>query len=366
MRTGVTAIAVLALVLLGTWGIMHFKTFQPAVGQSAWTSPAELTGYIWAGVQNDSTGARQGMGWISLNCANQGAGGCARDYKVVINNNSTRTVTGYAWGSNTSSTGGTAPANQTGLGWVRFGGLSGCPGTGSCDARVVGNDTDGYELMGWARACSVFADPAACSGALAASTVTGGWDGWISLNCANHESANCTTYQVRMNDNGTFYQVDPAAATAWGSDVLGMVSFGLAGFERPCAGGETAQCIGNVSEVTGTNMWCEEATPVSTTCPNGCNATTGLCNGTALTGELVVSAPLVRRNTDVTISWDMTTSGAGSCVVTGPGLPPTGVTALSGSESVTITLNQSTYTLSCDGVPVDTAVVRMIPDVYES
>ncbi len=360
IRTSAIAGAIVAIVLVGTWMALQFKTFESVYAQATWTTPAELTGYLWAGVQPDGSGGSQGMGWISLNCANAGAGGCTNNYKVVINNNANKTVTGYAWGSNTPSVGGTAPTNQTGLGWVRFGGLTGCP-AGSCDARVVGNDASGYELMGWARACSVFADPAACSGALADSTVTGGWDGWISLNCANHDAATCSTYGVRLNDNGTFYQVNPDESTAWGSDVLGAVSFAVAGFDRPCTGAGTAQCVGNVSEVTGTNMWCEPTATVSTTCVNGCNVGTGLCNATAVTGDVNVSTSVARRGSSVTVSWN---SAASTCTLTGPnGLS---VPSLAGSQSVDIVLNQTTFTLTCDGVVVDTATVRLLPDSYES
>ncbi len=318
------------------------------------TAPTPLTGYAYAGVQNNADGSAQGMGFISLNCSNDGSCGVS-NYRVQINPD--LTVTGYAWGGNTASANGAA----TGLGWVRFGGLSGCPSGSNCNARVTGTTATGYELTGWARACSVFADPTACSGALAPATVTGGWDGWISLNCDNHDVGSCTTYRVGVDTDGTF-GTDPNGAGAWGSDVLGLVTFRYAGFAAPSCGPATAVCSGANSQVTGTDLWCNPTPTVITTCPFGCNAATGYCNGSEPTGSFTLSPSVVRQGDAAQIAWNM----SAPCTVSGPGITPP-AEALSGTLSTgPVTQRLSTYVLTCGGVEVRRLELRTLPSVFES
>jgi hypothetical protein len=355
------AVIVLLVILLGIYLILRDQELVSI--EAAWTSPAELMGHLYAAVQNSSSGSRQGMGWISLNCKTGGPAGediCSSmsNYKVVINNDTNRTLTGYAWGGNVASINGQA----TGLGWLRFGGLANCPGGGTaadCAARVVGSDANGYELSGWARACSVFADANSCSGALADDASVGGWDGWVSLNCDNHAAGTCVTYRVTIDSAGRFGT--GSNGTAWGDVVLGAVSFARAGIDLPDCGTETIVCNGSDLVTTGYNIWCEPAPAVTTSCTNGCNVTTGGCVGAPSEGGLSVSDTVVRRDAVITIGWDIPT--AGNCTVTGPHFTETG---LVGSYTVIITQNQSTFILTCDGVVIDSELIRLLPDVYES
>ena len=90
----------------------------------------------------------------------------AISYGVSMNND-TGYLTGYAWSEN--------------IGWIKFGGLSTFPvgaGTHAQNAQIVSG-----KLIGWARACE------GTVGGVCSSMVgrADGWDGWISLEGANHD-----------------------------------------------------------------------------------------------------------------------------------------------------------------------------------
>jgi hypothetical protein len=143
-------------------------TSSPAsvtVNVNASCSSSDLSGYAWS----------SNVGWISFNSVNSGAGG--GPYKVSVDGSGN--LTGYAWSSN--------------VGWIKFGGLSGFPsgaGTSSQNAQIIGG-----QLRGWVKVLSADGN---------------GWDGWISL-------------------TGTNYGVTKSGADlsgyAWGSDVVGWISF---------------------------------------------------------------------------------------------------------------------------------------------
>ena len=150
-----------------------------------------------------------GMGWLSFNSINDhnpntdGVQPSSYDYGVKVD--SSGNITGYAWAGNS------VDSNINGIGWIRFGGLSGFPsgpGTTPVNAKIV-NGT----LVGWARVCSVLATTNCTGNTLKPSTSTGGWDGWISLNGSG--------YEVVLNETtGAF------SGFAWGGpDVLGWINF---------------------------------------------------------------------------------------------------------------------------------------------
>lgn len=132
----------------------------------------EVTGWLWS----------DNIGWISMNCSNSGTCGTS-NYKVLIDD-VTGNFSGYGWSDN--------------IGWVSFqsSDVAGCP-SGSCPANVDLVSTG--QVTGWAKALSA----------------GGGWDGWISL-----RRTASPAYGVDMDLNtGAF------SGWAWGSDVVGWVSF---------------------------------------------------------------------------------------------------------------------------------------------
>ena len=143
---------------------------------------ATFTGYSWS----------SNVGWISMS----GTG-----YGVTIDD-TTGGIEGYAWGGT---------GLGTGIGWIKFGGLSGCPSGGSCDSGV---DLATGELVGWARACSATAS-GDCTGPL--NPYGGGWDGWISLNCSNTGDCGNNNYKWELAGSNI-------TGFAWGGDVIGWIT----------------------------------------------------------------------------------------------------------------------------------------------
>ncbi len=145
---------------------------------TAYAEAEDVTGYAWS----------DGVGWISFNCLDAGTCGVVN---YGVKTDSSGFLSGYAW-TNT-------------VGWISFNQADtiGCPSTKPCSAKI---DLTTGDWTGWARALS--------NG--------GGWDGWISLSCANNSSGACTNYKVKTDIN------DPSGKTtgyAWGDTVVGWVDF---------------------------------------------------------------------------------------------------------------------------------------------
>ena len=123
------------------------------------------------------------IGWISFNCTDRGVCGTS-NYGVKINADGT--FSGYAWSEN--------------IGWIDFAPSGPYPAAPNYSAKF---DFETGEINGWARALA-YGD---------------GWDGWILLGKETGGWAN----QIRLNTgNKEFY------GWAWGSDVVGWVSFNCA------------------------------------------------------------------------------------------------------------------------------------------
>ena len=162
--------ALFVLFLISAFSLSYSKVSAAVDG--------DLSGWAWS----------SGIGWISFNCSNTDSidGSCTKSgYKV--HQNSDGTLTGYAW----------SPT----IGWIQFGGFSsGFPtgsGTASVNARISGSN-----VIGWAKALS--AD-------------NQGWDGWISLSGTNYGVTSGSTF----------------SGYAWGSDVIGWVSFDVKAYGNP-------------------------------------------------------------------------------------------------------------------------------------
>lgn len=153
--------------------------------------PQRLVGHAWS----------ENIGWISFN-----------DGSEPVTLADTGDLLGYAWSEN--------------IGWVQFGGLSDFPDTSKgSDAKLVGNN-----LTGWARALGGVARRSSTAGAgtITAGDNRGGWDGWISL-----EGVTLTGPVSGTPPKKSF------EGYAWGSDVVGWVTFDKVGVTSNLGG-----CIG--------------------------------------------------------------------------------------------------------------------------
>jgi len=157
------------------------------------TDSQNVWGFAWS----------ENVGWISFNNTSGGGG---IDYGVDIDF-VTGILSGYAWSEN--------------IGWISFNrsdaGVPPNPPFNGAESYIAKVDLNTNNLSGWARACVVF--QSGCSGALKSNN--GGWDGWIKLRCYGAE---CIT-----SNYGVWIDTPPDPAEfrgwAWGSDVLGWISF---------------------------------------------------------------------------------------------------------------------------------------------
>lgn len=179
-------------------------TVQAASSDTSFVSvTTDAYGYAWS----------ENIGWISFNSKNcdtnndgksEGGAGCpiagtnvsayGVNLDLVSGSPTYDQLSGYAWSEN--------------IGWISFNPAdwgATCPPGANCQPRLVGSD-----FSGWARALA--------NG--------GGWDGWISLNCANSGACAANNYKVSLS--GTDF-----TGWAWGSDVIGWLSFNGANIGGP-------------------------------------------------------------------------------------------------------------------------------------
>lgn len=281
-------------------------SFQPLsrvmLSQAQASGDRPLYGWAWS---NSSTG---GVGWISFNCANPEVNSCATaPYSVILK--ADNTLTGYAWVNPRDGS-----ANSNNIGWLQFGGLSGCPGGGSCTAQLSGTT-----LTGWARFVT------------ATNASSAGWDGWVKL---SGTATNGSAYGVTMNTTtGAF------SGYAWGGETVGWIDFNprLNGVTPPpqC---QDPQHIGVCDQEHSTNLatscsaspsgpltltdasptvsvtW--TATAPSTGTPPYTYTWSGDASGSGLsTNPIVYSSGGVKQAT-VNVSDSASRSGANSCSVT--------------------------------------------------
>ncbi len=169
------------------------------------TSTVELNGYLWS----------DNIGWVSLNCRTGGAAStnvCASsNYKVILTK-STGLLSGYGWSNN--------------IGWIKFNVPSGYPvaaGNSQVSARASNDpSSSGLILGGWVRACAGTISPSICTD-MTNSTISGGWDGWISLRG--------TTHSIIISSTGD----TSATSYGWGGMVVGWVNFNLMSLILPTA-----------------------------------------------------------------------------------------------------------------------------------
>ncbi len=251
IRQSVAGLSILVVILFGLFGFSY-----PAEAVShIIPKDIELDGYAWS----------SNIGWISMNCKTGSAAGgdiCGTsNYKVTIQS-ATGDLIGYAWSSN--------------LGWIKFNGLSSFPtggGTVAASAQVTGTYPS-LNFEGWARACAGTA-PGNCSNM---TSRTDGWDGWISLRG--------TGYGISSNAADIVY----ASSFAWGSNVVGWVSFDTVSLLVPTATITATGCTVPIDQNTcdGRITWDIK----NATTPNVVNSTTGVSYSTGVAIGTNVLKPL--------------------------------------------------------------------------
>jgi len=300
------ALAIIA-ALLGA-SLIAYALFMPPVARSQ-SNSAPLVGFAWSDT----------IGWISMHCSDLDACG-SNAYGIIINSDGL--LSGYAWSEH--------------IGWIsaNTSDLSGCP-SGACEARF----SEG-SLTGWLRALSPVG---------ASESEHGGWDGWISLAGAN--------YSITANDEGVF------SGYAWGSDVVGWVSFNTAHSQVSTTYTECAAaniCIDD--DVYYRNQFCAETFVES--CDYACSS--GACvlppaPSTTAGGALRVTPALVRPGDATRVRWEV--QHATACQVTSA--PSAGSWSGATGDYQSDPIAQiTTFTLYCEGDGgelTQTATVRITP-----
>lgn len=163
----------LAILLVAAFGFYFYKNSAQIARAGVGSN---VFGYAWS----------ETIGWLSFNNTNTGG---PTDYGVSLDA-STLEFSGYAWSEH--------------IGWVSFNPaeLTGCP-QGNCKATL---DIVNKKVNGWARVLSPVGDPQG-----------GGWDGWIRL---SGTTTNSLPYGVTWNPWTREFE-----GYAWGSDVMGWLSF---------------------------------------------------------------------------------------------------------------------------------------------
>lgn len=138
------------------------------------------------------------IGWISFNnCSDPAVASTCLGQSYGVKYNTAGDVTGYAWSDN--------------IGWIQFGRLGGFPGVGG-QAHI---DTTTGQMSGWAKAISL-ENPND-------NEVPSDWaDGWISLSGLASNGAQ-SPYGISFNMTTG---LPNANSFAWGSNVLGWITFG--------------------------------------------------------------------------------------------------------------------------------------------
>ncbi len=162
-------------------------------GVSAQTASIQkISGFAWS----------SNIGWVGFgaNQLNSNWSGVELMPADPGDNNSRR-LRGFAWSPN--------------IGWINFDpSASGAPDeSNNGQAKVAPRLTSAGNLVGWARACSVFLS--GCSGLMLGASERGDWDGWISLRGGATSGG---VYGVNLSANQFQGQ-------AWGADVVGWLDF---------------------------------------------------------------------------------------------------------------------------------------------
>lgn len=342
-------------------------------------SGVPVTGWAWS----------EYAGWLSLDCVtayaalNWPASYDTRNWGLSIAEDGL--VTGYAW-------------NDL-MGWVKFGGLSGFPSginTQSTNATAVGSGSTA-SLVGWARACAgtLGGD---CSSMTDASA--SGWDGWISLAGSTTDSG---TYSTSFASNPTYL---PQISGAWtGPNTgFGWLAFNFNTLPPPsCTLTADSFAIGSSTTIYYSSNYANSATfnqGLGSVAPNtsgtkttpvvleptlytlsltgfggaaGCNVLAFPGSGLEAYGCLSLNSGTctppqrqVRVSPGAVVSVYWNVQNVSECNVVGDNGQSWLAQASQGLVSSNPISARTTFRLTCDGAPVDEAVVVLVPRFQEN
>lgn len=229
------------------------------------------------------------IGWISFNnCSDPAVASTCLGQSYGVKYDTTGDVTGYAWSDT--------------IGWIQFGRLGGFPGVGG-QAHI---DMTTGQMSGWAKAISL-ENPND-------NEVSSDWaDGWISLSGLASNGAK-SPYGISFNMTTG---LPNANSFAWGSNVLGWITFGQVKLKTTLVTTLDPKIILTVTELNasgvpvnvtgGTTPPPNKASATSTTTVNGSDGT-AVINGHKLKIEWgaqdVDYATCEGRNTYADPNWD--------------------------------------------------------------
>lgn len=167
-----------------------------------------ISGWIWGGSEefNDGSisGNESGVGWVSTNNTNPGAGG---GISYGLNIPQDGKVTGYIWSEN--------------VGWIDFNpqdkGHCGWAYSAASCVNPYGNGNGGVyrsggSLTGWARIVGIAQQSAVGN--------SGGWDGWVKMDAGNG-------YSVAIDGSGNM------SGSAWAGELGGIKFSGISSNGTP-------------------------------------------------------------------------------------------------------------------------------------
>ena len=151
-------------------------------------SPGNLTGWAWSST----------IGWVNLSS--------------ISIDQATGDLKGFAESLN--------------IGHIKFHDLGNYPTTGAPGVPANVN-LDTGEVKGWIRACAGTVTPADCS---SMDSRTDGWDGWIELAGANHQSITPEVFMGKNVMSGLRMNLNTGVigGMAWGSNIVGWLNFNAA------------------------------------------------------------------------------------------------------------------------------------------
>lgn len=234
-----------------------------------------LYGFAWGGnpeiekIEGKDV-LKTGLGWISFNSENcdenkdgksDGNEGCPPEgtlmskYSVTVNKR-TGKISGHAWA------GGGKGSDVPTIGWIDFNPPERPDAPYPAEPKHSAQIEENGKITGWARACAATENKDCNS-----TTTSGGWDGWILMSGKTTDN----------NDFGVSVNGNNLEGWAWGSDVVGWISFNSKNCDKDNNKFIDTDCGGDNKTTTSTPYWVSYgrnpllASDLKSSFDNGCN-----------------------------------------------------------------------------------------------